>query len=77
MPLPGLNYAVLDANQLTNRSRIEDLFTEYAKTGQLIALPWVHLFEQSKGSADRWDKAHQHLRGQCHGPSFFRNRPSA
>jgi hypothetical protein len=63
MALPGLNYVVLDANQLVagDGATVARLIAQYRSTGQLIVLAWVHAFEQSKGSADWWDKAHAHL----------------
>ena len=62
VPLPGLNYVVLDANQLRVEPTVAKLLAEYRATGQGIVLPWTHVFEQSKGSADWFDKIHEHLR---------------
>jgi hypothetical protein len=62
--LPGLNYVVLDANQLTVGPKVERLLAEYRQSGQRIVLPWVHTFEQTKGSADWFDKVHRHLRAE-------------
>ncbi len=64
MALPGLDYVVLDANQLTVAATVAELIDEYRRTGTRIVLPWVHAFEQSKGSADWWDKVHAHLRAE-------------
>lgn len=66
MALPGLNYVVLDANQLTVESTVADLIAEYRRIGQRIFLPWVHTFEQTKGSANWFDKVHAHLRTEPH-----------
>jgi hypothetical protein len=63
MALPGLNYAVLDANKLRDRATVEDLIAEYRRSGQRIMLPWVHVFEQSKRSGPEWwDRVHEYLR---------------
>jgi hypothetical protein len=60
--LPRLNFVVLDANQLTLRDTISRLCAEHAASDQLVVLPWVHAFEQTKGEAAWFHQAHEHLR---------------
>lgn len=65
MALPRLNYVVLDANQLGKSGAIEGLIEEYRASGQLVMLPWVHLYEQSKAStATSFDMAHNRMRAE-------------
>jgi hypothetical protein len=63
--LPGLNYVVVDANQLRMEKTIAGLVAEYRASGQRIALPWVHFYEQTKsGSAAGFDDVHEYLRAE-------------
>jgi hypothetical protein len=77
--LPGLNYVVVDANQLLVDMTIKGLVAEYRASGQRIALPWVHLYEQTKsGSAAWFAKVHEYLRAEPQAvmlanPSFVLN----
>jgi hypothetical protein len=64
MSLPGLNYVVIDANKLTSKDTIGPLIAEYHASGQRLALPWVHLYEQSQGSSNWFDKVHRELRAE-------------
>jgi hypothetical protein len=75
MGLPGLPFTVIDANQLRIEKTVSDLVAEYRATGQRTALPWVHLYEQTKGGdAAGFDRVHEHLRAEPR--AFFIARPT-